>query len=127
MKSLGVCGLSLLEGCRAPLRERCRLTRRIIFGHLVVNLLGFIRLLPRFVEAGEFKLRRRLADNNRRLIDQLLIEIDRLRVFFSARYTEARANFPSAARSEFEDPAASCKLRSAAALSFNCAEAKPTK
>src|ERR1700687_4051517 len=71
----------LLQGRNSPLRQRRRLGGRIFFCHLVVKFLGLIRLLPRLVEAGEFKLGGSFADDERRLIDQLLIEINRLRVF----------------------------------------------
>src|SRR5258708_5774441 len=70
----------LLQRRDSTLRQRCRFGGRIFFLHLLVNLLGLIRLLPRLVEAGEFKLRASFADDERRLIHQLLIEIDRLRV-----------------------------------------------
>src|SRR5258708_15860790 len=70
----------LLQRRDSTLRQRCRFGGRIFFLHLLVNLLGLIRLLPRLVEAGEFKLRASFADDERRLIHQLLIEIARLRV-----------------------------------------------
>src|ERR1700687_2007395 len=70
----------LLQRRDAPLRQRRGLGGRIFFLHLIVNLLGLIRLLPRLVKAGEFELGGGLADNERGLVDQLLIEIDRLRV-----------------------------------------------
>src|SRR6266478_4264444 len=74
--------LRLLLQCRdSPLRQRRRLGRRIFFLYLLVNLFGLIRLLARLVEAGEFKLDGSFANDERRLIHQLLIEIDRLRVF----------------------------------------------
>src|SRR6202790_4005055 len=70
----------LLQRGDSPLRQRCGLGGRIFFLHLLVNLLGLIRLLPRLVEAGEFKLGGSFADDERRLIHQLFIEIDRQRV-----------------------------------------------
>src|SRR5580704_1715184 len=64
----------------STLRQRRGVGGRIFFLHLLVNLLGLILLLPRLVEASEFKLGGRFADDERRLIHQLLIQIDRLRV-----------------------------------------------
>src|SRR5882762_5505101 len=46
----------LLQRRDSPLRQRCRFGSRIFFLHLLVDLLGLIRLLARLVEAGEFKL-----------------------------------------------------------------------
>src|SRR5208282_4951292 len=68
------------ERGRSPLRQRCRFAGRIVFRDLVVNLFGFVRLLPRLVEPRQLKLCRRFADDNRRLIDQLLVQVDCLRV-----------------------------------------------
>src|SRR6266481_1394875 len=70
----------LLQGRDSSLRQRWRLGGRIFFCHLVVKFLGLIRLLPRLVEAGEFELGGSFADDECRLIHQLLIKIDRLRV-----------------------------------------------
>src|SRR5258707_5321164 len=70
----------LLQRRDSTLRQRCRFGGRIFFLHLLVNLLGLIRLLPRLVEAGEFKLRASFADDERRLIHQLLLEFDLLPV-----------------------------------------------
>src|SRR5580658_3629722 len=63
-----------------PLGQRCRLGGRVFFDHLIVDLFGLSWLLLRRVESGEFKLRRHLADDNGRLVDQPLIKLDRLRV-----------------------------------------------
>src|SRR6266446_3837430 len=40
----------LLQRGDSPLRQRCGLGRRIFFLYLLVNLLGFVRLLARLVE-----------------------------------------------------------------------------
>ena len=69
-----------LESRGSALRQRCRFGGWIFFRYLVVNLFGLVGLLLRLVESGQFELRRRLADDERRLVDQLLIKIDRLRV-----------------------------------------------
>src|SRR5260370_22302575 len=53
---LSIGAVLLFECGYAPLRQRCRLGRRIVFRHLVVDFLGLVRLLPRLVEAGEFEL-----------------------------------------------------------------------
>src|SRR6266853_1624997 len=53
----------LLQRCNSPLRQRRSLAGRIFFLHLLVNLFGLIRLLPRLVEACEFKLRGSFADD----------------------------------------------------------------
>src|ERR1017187_6400691 len=71
---------ALLQRRGSALRQRCRLGGGIFFLYLIVNLLGVVWLLPRPVEPGEFELRRCLADDQRRLVDQLLIKIDCLRV-----------------------------------------------
>ena len=72
--------LFLLQRRGSPLRQRRGVGGRIFFLHLLVNLLGLIRLLPRLVEASELKLGGSFADDERRLIHQLHIQIDRLRV-----------------------------------------------
>src|ERR1700681_1492772 len=72
--------LFLLQRRGSPLRQRRGVGGRLFFLPLLVHLLGLIRLLPRRVEASEFKLGGSWPDDERRLIHQLLIEIDRLRV-----------------------------------------------
>jgi len=56
-----------------------------------------------FVETGLVRAARDLVDGGGGLVDQLLVKINRLRVFVLARYTEASANLPSAVRSLLED------------------------